>query len=124
MLWSFFSGVHCKQVPRLPVSTILSRVPAFADDSSCYVVHLFAGRAISGLALGALTHVIPMYIAEISTPNIRGSLVSLQQLATTVGVSETTNSTNVMILTPTNVSLLLDVRGIFILILSLIYSYM
>lgn len=58
-----------------------------------------------------------MYIAEISTPNIRGSLVSLQQLAITVGVSETTSSTStdMTILTPTNVSLLLDVRGILML---------
>lgn len=32
-----------------------------------------------------------MYIAEISTANIRGSLISLQQLAIAVGVSETTS---------------------------------
>jgi len=75
------------------------------------LAHLFAGRAISGLAIGGLTHTIPMYIAEISTANIRGSLLSLQQLAITVGVSETT-STEVRYLTPTKSSLLLDVRGV------------
>jgi len=55
------------------------------------LVHLVAGRAIAGLAVGALTHVIPMYLAEISSANIRGSLVALQQLAITFGVSETTH---------------------------------
>jgi hypothetical protein len=27
---------------------------------------LFGGRAVAGLAIGALTHVVPMYIAEVS----------------------------------------------------------
>lgn len=43
-----------------------------------------------------------MYLAEISTANIRGSLVSLQQLSITLGVSETT-STEVMHITPHDV---------------------
>ncbi|KAG1812055.1 general substrate transporter [Suillus subaureus] len=55
------------------------------------ILYLFAGRAVAGLAIGSLTHVVPMYLAEISSANIRGTLVSLQQLAITFGVSETTN---------------------------------
>ncbi|KAG1862753.1 D-xylose-proton symporter [Suillus subalutaceus] len=49
-------------------------------------VYLFAGRAVAGLAIGSLTHVVPMYLAEISSAKIRGSLVSLQQLAITFGI--------------------------------------
>lgn len=30
------------------------------------LAHMFAGRVISGIAVGALTHVVPMYIAEVS----------------------------------------------------------
>jgi MFS family permease len=48
--------------------------------------YLFAGRAVAGLAIGSLTHVVPMYLAEISSAKIRGSLVSLQQLAITFGI--------------------------------------
>ncbi|KAI6166041.1 general substrate transporter [Pisolithus thermaeus] len=48
--------------------------------------HLFIGRAIAGLAVGALTHVVPMYLAEISSANIRGALVALQQLSITLGI--------------------------------------
>jgi hypothetical protein len=55
------------------------------------LAYLFVGRVFSGWAIGALTHTIPLYIAEISTAKIRGSLVSLQQLAITVGVSKTTS---------------------------------
>ncbi|KAG2342857.1 general substrate transporter [Suillus weaverae] len=48
-------------------------------------IYLFAGCAVAGLASGSLTHVVPMYLAEISSAKIRGSLVSLQQLAMVFG---------------------------------------
>ncbi|KAG9316840.1 putative sugar transporter [Chiua virens] len=48
--------------------------------------YLFGGRVVAGLAVGALTHVVPMYLAEISIANIRGSLVALQQLSITAGI--------------------------------------
>jgi MFS family permease len=40
---------------------------------------LFAGRAIAGLAIGQLTMVVPLYISEVSIPEIRGGLVVVQQ---------------------------------------------
>ncbi|KAI8168454.1 MFS glucose transporter mfs1 [Colletotrichum sp. SAR 10_70] len=47
---------------------------------------LFAGRAIAGLAVGMLTMIVPMYISELSVPDIRGTLVVLQQLSITLGI--------------------------------------
>ncbi|QKX63915.1 uncharacterized protein TRUGW13939_11087 [Talaromyces rugulosus] len=47
---------------------------------------LFAGRAIAGLAIGQLTQVVPLFISEISIPEIRGGLVVLQQLSVTIGI--------------------------------------
>ncbi|KXG46091.1 Major facilitator superfamily domain, general substrate transporter [Penicillium griseofulvum] len=47
---------------------------------------LFAGRAIAGLAVGQLTMVVPLYISEVSIPDIRGGLVVLQQLSVTIGI--------------------------------------
>ena len=40
---------------------------------------LFAGRAVAGLAVGMLTMVVPLYISEVSIPEIRGGLVVVQQ---------------------------------------------
>ncbi|KAL8292403.1 hypothetical protein RQP46_001015 [Phenoliferia psychrophenolica] len=48
--------------------------------------YLFGGRAVAGLSVGALTHVVPMYIAELSPVHLRGSLVALQQLSITLGI--------------------------------------
>ncbi|CAG7976575.1 unnamed protein product [Penicillium salamii] len=47
---------------------------------------LFAGRAIVGLSIGQLTMVVPLYISEVSVPEIRGGLVVLQQLSIAIGV--------------------------------------
>ncbi|KAI8305142.1 MFS glucose transporter mfs1 [Colletotrichum sp. SAR11_240] len=47
---------------------------------------LFAGRAIAGFAVGMLTMIVPMYISELSVPDIRGTLVVLQQLSITLGI--------------------------------------
>lgn len=44
------------------------------------------GRAVAGLAVGMLTMVVPMYMSEVSTPNIRGTLVVIQQLSITLGI--------------------------------------
>ncbi|CAG7953598.1 unnamed protein product [Penicillium salamii] len=41
---------------------------------------LFAGRAIAGLAVGQLTMVVPLYISEVSIPEIRGGLVVVQHV--------------------------------------------
>ncbi|EPS26910.1 hypothetical protein PDE_01850 [Penicillium oxalicum 114-2] len=47
---------------------------------------LFVGRAIAGFGVGMLTMVVPLYISEVSIPEIRGGLVVVQQLSITIGI--------------------------------------
>ncbi|PNH45321.1 hypothetical protein VD0004_g2529 [Verticillium dahliae] len=47
---------------------------------------LFAARAIAGFDGGMLTMIVPMYISELSMPEIRGTLVVMQQLSITLGI--------------------------------------
>ncbi len=47
---------------------------------------LVAGRLVVGFAIGVASMVGPLYISEIAPPKIRGSLVSLNQLAVTSGI--------------------------------------
>ncbi|KAI0645161.1 general substrate transporter [Trametes meyenii] len=47
--------------------------------------HLILGRGIGGLGVGALSMLSPLYMAEISPPEVRGSLMALEQLAIVVG---------------------------------------
>ena len=45
---------------------------------------ILAGRFITGMGVGSLSMVVPMYNAECAPPEVRGALVGLQQLAITV----------------------------------------
>lgn len=50
------------------------------------VYYLIAGRIVVGIAIGMASFIAPLYIAEVAPSNIRGALVSLNQLAITVGI--------------------------------------
>jgi MFS family permease len=52
----------------------------------------FSLSFITGMGVGSLSMVVPLYNAELSPPEIRGSLVALQQLAITFGIMESTIS--------------------------------
>ncbi len=50
------------------------------------VYALIAGRIGVGIAIGMASFISPLYIAEVAPPAIRGALVSLNQLALTIGI--------------------------------------
>jgi SP family galactose:H+ symporter-like MFS transporter len=50
------------------------------------VLLLIAGRIVVGLAIGIASMTAPLYISEVAPAKVRGSLVSLNQLAITVGI--------------------------------------
>lgn len=60
-----------------------SALGAGAQDVS----YLYAGRFFTGLGVGALSAVGPLYNAELAPPEIRGLLVSTQQLSVTLGIA-------------------------------------
>lgn len=47
---------------------------------------LIWSRILIGLAIGVASFTVPLYISEISPTNIRGALVSMNQLAITIGI--------------------------------------
>ncbi|OGE56523.1 hypothetical protein PENARI_c003G09143 [Penicillium arizonense] len=47
---------------------------------------VLGGRFVTGLGVGSLSMIVPLYNAELAPPEIRGSLVAVQQLAITFGI--------------------------------------
>lgn len=68
----------------------LSGVLFLVSGIWCYlspsVGQLVAARILGGLGVGVASLLVPVYIAELSPPRIRGALVSINQLAILVGM--------------------------------------
>ncbi|KAI2604083.1 general substrate transporter [Hypoxylon fragiforme] len=47
---------------------------------------ILGGRFVTGMGVGALATIVPIYNSEVAPPEIRGALVALQQLAITFGI--------------------------------------
>lgn len=47
---------------------------------------ILGGRFVTGMGVGSLSMIVPMYNAEVAPPEVRGALVGLQQLAITTGI--------------------------------------
>lgn len=47
---------------------------------------ILAGRFITGMGVGSMAMIVPIYNSEVAPPEIRGALVSLQQLAICFGI--------------------------------------
>ncbi|KAL4805135.1 general substrate transporter [Aspergillus unguis] len=87
---ALFNGYLADQISRkysmmvaVVVFTLGSGLQAGAQKPS----YFFAGRIVGGLGIGMFSQVIPLYQAEIAPPELRGSLVSLQQLSITIGTA-------------------------------------
>jgi sugar porter (SP) family MFS transporter len=61
------------------IGTLIS---AFAPSIALLIV----GRIVVGLAIGVASYIAPLYISEIAPARHRGALVSLNQLAITIGI--------------------------------------
>jgi MFS family permease len=58
----------------------------FANTGAIRSLNPSSGRFVTGMGVGSLSMAVPLYNAEIAPPEVRGSLVALQQLAITFGI--------------------------------------
>jgi SP family arabinose:H+ symporter-like MFS transporter len=88
MIAMIFSGRLSDRLGRKKMLLLVAFLYAMSALFSAYAVTyemLYLARMIGGLAFGAALILAPMYIAEISTAENRGILVSIQQLNIVLG---------------------------------------
>lgn len=68
------------------LAAVIFVIGAVFTATTVNVYSLIAGRIGVGIAIGIASFIAPMYISEVAPPNIRGALVSLNQLAITMGI--------------------------------------
>jgi len=73
--------------PVLKVAAALFAVSALASALAPDFLTLVVARMVGGLGVGAALIIAPMYIAEIAPPDVRGRMVSFNQLNIVIGIS-------------------------------------
>jgi sugar porter (SP) family MFS transporter len=73
--------------PVLKVAAVLFAISAIASALAPDYLTLVAARMLGGFGVGAALIIAPMYIAEIAPPEIRGRMVSFNQLNIVIGIS-------------------------------------
>ena len=73
--------------PVLKIAAVLFALSAIASAIAPSFILLVIARMVGGLGVGAALIIAPMYIAEIAPPEIRGRMVSFNQLNIVIGIS-------------------------------------
>lgn len=80
------AGDHYGRKKVLMLAALLFFVSAVGSASAHNLIFFLFARILGGLAVGVASILSPMYIAELAPAKYRGTLVSLNQLAITVGI--------------------------------------
>jgi MFS transporter, SP family, galactose:H+ symporter len=89
VIGALITGQVCDRLGRREIITATSAtfaLGAFGSGLAPSIEWLIASRVIVGLAIGAVSVSVPLYIAEIAPAKSRGALVSCNQLAITIGI--------------------------------------
>ncbi len=84
-----FSGAMADRLGRrrsIVITAILFSIGAIGSAFAPNIPTIIVCRFLIGLAIGVASYVAPLYISEISPPDVRGALVSLNQLMITCGI--------------------------------------
>lgn len=90
MVGNIFAGPLSDKFGRkklLIVTAILFTLSAIGSALATNYVTFIIARIIGGIGIGGAILIAPIYIAEVSPPKLRGSLVSLNQLNIVIGIS-------------------------------------
>ncbi|MBW0489167.1 hypothetical protein O181_028882 [Austropuccinia psidii MF-1] len=77
-LWAYFLGNYCGRKIGLVVAIsvfIIGAILTMIAKSTLGLTPIYSGRVLTGLGIGAISNLTPIYLAEISLPAIRGRLV-------------------------------------------------
>jgi sugar porter (SP) family MFS transporter len=88
-LGAFLAGRLADVVGRKPTvvaTAVVAAAGILVSILAPEVWTLVVGRVILGMGVGSASVVVPLYIGEVAPPAVRGRLVSLNQLAITVGI--------------------------------------
>lgn len=70
----------------LLIAGLFYLVSSFISGFATSVGEIIIGRFLAGIGVGMASITVPLYLAEVSTPQVRGAMVSFYQLSVTIGI--------------------------------------
>ncbi|ORY94510.1 and other transporter-domain-containing protein [Syncephalastrum racemosum] len=70
----------------MALGTLIFGLGGILQTGASAISHVYAGRAVTGVSIGFLSMVVPLYQSEIAPKNYRGRLISIQQFSITLGI--------------------------------------
>ncbi|KIY50724.1 general substrate transporter, partial [Fistulina hepatica ATCC 64428] len=89
LLGAVASGVFADRISRthsILIASVVFLIGALVQCLAQSLTHMFIGRTVGGVGVGALSMLTPLYISEVSPPELRGSLMALEQFSIVFGV--------------------------------------
>ncbi|KAI0159146.1 sugar transporter [Pestalotiopsis sp. NC0098] len=89
MFGAFANGPIADHLSRrwsIALASVVFIIGSAIQAGAVNIAMIFVGRACAGYAIGMLSMVVPLYLSELAPSNLRGALVSLQQLGITLGI--------------------------------------
>ncbi|CEP07802.1 hypothetical protein [Parasitella parasitica] len=86
---SWIIGYFADKIGRkfsIVLSTVVFLLGSALQGGAQSIAMLLGSRFVTGMAVGALSLLVPLYQSEIAPPELRGGLLSLQQLSITFGI--------------------------------------
>ncbi|KAI7888497.1 general substrate transporter [Mucor mucedo] len=86
---SLLAAPLCERISRkytIIVASLVFNVGAAIQVGATGYDMMIAGRFVAGLGVGSLSMAVPLYLSELAPKEIRGRLISLQQLMITIGI--------------------------------------
>ncbi|XP_055352827.1 proton myo-inositol cotransporter-like [Paramacrobiotus metropolitanus] len=68
------------------VGSVLFMIGGAMQTGASHIAVLYVGRIISGMGVGLMSAVVPLYISETAKTDVRGTLISTYQLMITFGI--------------------------------------
>ncbi|CAO3612096.1 unnamed protein product [Mucor hiemalis] len=86
---SLLAAPLCEKLSRkytIIVASLVFNIGAAVQTAANNYDMMIAGRFVAGLGVGTLSMAVPLYLSELAPKEIRGRLISLQQLMITIGI--------------------------------------
>lgn len=86
VLWTGYLADKLSRKFTIMAAVVVFCIGVIVQSAAFHASSIYAGRFITGMGVGSISMAVPLYNGELSPPEVRGSLIALQQMAIVTGI--------------------------------------